>query len=106
MAASYLPKYTSPPISLRVFRSGLRVLHTPRYSDEAFSNRLRSSLLHASILSAATVEIALRERISVGLAEELIESLEHAGTVVRDEGTSTEQARWYTNILGDYVWDG
>jgi ESCRT-II complex subunit VPS36 len=106
MAAAYLPKYTSPPVSLRVFRSGLRVLHTPRYSEEAFSNRLRSSLLNASFRSATTVEIALHEQISVGLAEEMIESIEHAGAVVRDEGTSNEQSRWYTNILEDHVWDG
>lgn len=78
-------------------------MHTPRYSDEAFSNQLRSSLL---LGSATSVEIAMHERLNVGLAEEMIGSIEHAGEVVRDEGASDEQARWYANILDDYEWDG
>jgi len=106
MAAAYLPKYTAPAITLRVFRSGLRVLHTPKYSDEAFSNQLRGSLLHSPLRSATTIETAVHEQLNVGLAEEMIESIEHAGKIVRDEGTPSEQVRWYTNILDDYEWDG
>lgn len=52
-------------------------------------------------------------KLSVGLAQEMIESTESKGGVVRDEGggvgTSTsnnEGARWWVNVFEGYEWDG
>ncbi|KAG8688709.1 hypothetical protein FRC09_012767, partial [Ceratobasidium sp. 395] len=39
-----LPSHTIPPIHMRTLRSGLRVLHTPDYTREAFAKRLDQSL--------------------------------------------------------------
>ena len=39
-AAAYLPDITSPSVRIKTFRSGLSVLHTPRYSDDAFASRI------------------------------------------------------------------
>lgn len=39
-AATFLPDMTSPSIHMKTFRSGLSVLHTPRYSDNAFTSRI------------------------------------------------------------------
>ncbi|SPO24541.1 related to VPS36 protein, involved in vacuolar protein sorting [Ustilago trichophora] len=39
-AAAFLPDITSPSIRIKTFRSGLSVLHTPRYSDDAFASRI------------------------------------------------------------------
>lgn len=106
MAASYLPRYTTPPIVLRVFRSGLRVLHTPKYGDALFTDQLIRVLSTLPRQSATTVEIAMHEQLSVGLAEEMLESVEDVGKLVRDEGAANEQASWYVNIMDDYQWDG
>ena len=65
------------------------------------------ALLHASPAGfETTVNLAAGERISVGLAEEMIQGVEDAGLVARDEGGADEETRWYVNILHDYVWDG
>lgn len=56
--------------------------------------------------SATTVDIATHEKLSVGLAEEMIDSIEGAGAIVRDEGGADEQARWWVNIMDTYEWDG
>ncbi|KAF8312503.1 hypothetical protein DL93DRAFT_2059969 [Clavulina sp. PMI_390] len=106
MAVQHLPKYTSPPISLRVFRSGLRVLHTPKYGDELFTNQLERLFNSLPSRSATTVEIAIHEHLSVGLAEEMLESAEDAGKLAHDEEGGSEQSRWYMNILDTYEWDG
>ncbi|KAM0786067.1 hypothetical protein ACM66B_006878 [Microbotryomycetes sp. NB124-2] len=42
--AQFLPLYTSPRISLQTFKSGLTILHTPKHSLQAFSNRLLDAL--------------------------------------------------------------
>ncbi|PWZ03798.1 hypothetical protein BCV70DRAFT_23245 [Testicularia cyperi] len=39
-AAVHLPEITSPSIRLKTFKTGLSVLHTPRYSDDAFAARI------------------------------------------------------------------
>uniref|UniRef100_V5EQS9 Vacuolar protein-sorting-associated protein 36 n=1 Tax=Kalmanozyma brasiliensis (strain GHG001) TaxID=1365824 RepID=V5EQS9_KALBG len=39
-AAAFLPDITSPSVRIKTFRSGLSVLHTPRYSDDAFASRI------------------------------------------------------------------
>jgi ESCRT-II complex subunit VPS36 len=106
LSVPYLPQFTSPPVQLRVFRSGLRVLHTPKYSDQAFSERL-VALLHAAPSGFKTsIDVATAEHVSVGLAEEMTQGAEDAGLVARDESGANEGTRWYANILQDYVWDG
>ncbi|KAF9514923.1 hypothetical protein BS47DRAFT_1316509 [Hydnum rufescens UP504] len=106
LSVPYLSQYTSPPIELRVFRSGLRVLHTPKYSNNAFSERL-VALLNATPAGFKTIiDIAMGEHMSVGLAEEMIQDVEDAGRVARDDGGANDETRWYVNILHDYVWDG
>jgi ESCRT-II complex subunit VPS36 len=39
-AAAFLPDITSPSVRIKTFKSGLSVLHTPRYSDDAFASRI------------------------------------------------------------------
>lgn len=39
-AAAFLPDMTSPSVRIKTFKSGLSVLHTPRYSDDAFASRI------------------------------------------------------------------
>lgn len=39
-AAAFLPDITSPSVRIKTFKSGLSVLHTPRYSDDAFTSRI------------------------------------------------------------------
>ncbi|CBQ73412.1 related to VPS36 protein, involved in vacuolar protein sorting [Sporisorium reilianum SRZ2] len=39
-AAAFLPDITSPSVRIKTFRSGLSVLHTPKYSDDAFASRI------------------------------------------------------------------
>lgn len=51
-------------------------------------------------------DIALHETLSVGLAEEMIESAYHAGYVACDEGGSNGLDNWYACIIQDYQWDG
>ena len=92
-----------PPVQLRVFQSGLRVLHTPKYGDVEFQLQLSHIL---SKDPKSTIEVAVAEGISVGLAEEMIASAENASAVARDEGGANGETRWYTNVLEHYVWDG
>ncbi|GJN93922.1 hypothetical protein Rhopal_006981-T1 [Rhodotorula paludigena] len=122
-------------IHLRVFPSGLTILHTSRFSLGAFSSRLLSLLdlrqaLVASLASPTTldsldpaalaeregvqlVEVAREEGLSVGLAKEMVELVEMGegpagrggGGVVRDE-QAQEGTRWYRNYMDGFVWDG
>lgn len=107
LACHHLSEYTVPPIRLRTFRSGLRVLFTPHFSMSAFEhrlmNRLRNTLPgtsrdqsiskppdagHDDVLSGenrlqkmTTLEIAQSERLSVNLTTELLESIELGGSL-------------------------
>lgn len=129
-AAEYLPLLTSPRINVRTFRSGLAVLHTPRYGDEAFSQRVTAFLqaqeraerlddtksIPASIAEAGiddmrlfgsgatTMDIALAENAPVALVAEMVEVVESTGAVVRDDG-SKEGTRWFVNRITEYRWE-
>lgn len=95
---------TDPPIRLRTFRSGLRVLHTPQYTEAAFTARLVSHISMSGPRS--TMEIALEEDISDALSKEMVESVEDAGEILRDDQGLGGEIRWWQNVLRDYTWDG
>ena len=56
------------------------------------------------------MEVAAEERMTVGLAEEMIGAVEVDGEICRDEGVSTGvgggEVRWWGNVFRGYVWDG
>lgn len=101
-ACHHLPEYTVPEIRLRTFKSGLRVLHTPYFSEQEFENRLVRKLRNTSdddgqgedvqaacetehdgytkLPRVSTLEIAQAERLSVNLTTELIESIEQTSS--------------------------
>ncbi|KAK7460621.1 Vacuolar protein-sorting-associated protein 36, variant 2 [Stygiomarasmius scandens] len=126
-----LPVYTSPPINKRQFNSGLAVLHTPPYSSAAFAARLCGLL--TLVGPKTTTEIAEEEGMTVGLASEMMGSVEETGDVCRDDGSAAiregrEEAgeiekvvgegqslggmivagevRWWANLFLGYNWDG
>lgn len=59
-----------------------------------------------------TTEIAHEERITVGLATEMIAAVEADGDVCRDDpsnmikGGGAGEIRWWSNMFIDYIWDG
>lgn len=123
----HLPIYTSPPISLRQFPSGLTILHTPRYSPSALAARLLDKLDLKQALAVSAVDtdegdvqliregmtllnVASEEQIAVGLGREMVEEVEmpasgRAGKIVRDE-QGGEGVRWYRNFITGANWDG
>jgi ESCRT-II complex subunit VPS36 len=109
----YLPYHTMPPITTRSFPSGLTVLHTPPYSHAMFASRLFGLLALMGPLT--TMEIAQEEKLTVGLAREMISATESDGHICRDSGSAMikgggsgggAEERWWQNIFRDYVWDG
>ncbi|KAH9856236.1 EAP30/Vps36 family-domain-containing protein [Lenzites betulinus] len=124
----HLPGYTHPPIRMRTFvASGLSVLHTPPFGSAAFAARLVGLLTLAG--PRTTVEIAQEEDLPPGLAQDMVDEVEAAGEICRDESgsgvamfgaapkdtakgwaASSEGAggeiRWWANVFRGYVWDG
>ncbi|KAG6843990.1 hypothetical protein H0H87_010908 [Tephrocybe sp. NHM501043] len=107
-----LPTYTSPPIALRTFPSGLKVLHTPAYSHASFSARLSGLLALSGPKTGA--EVAREEGVTLALAGEMIGDVERGGDVVRDDeacritggGGGGGEIWWYANVFVGYRWDG
>lgn len=99
----HLPMVTTPPIRLRTFHSGLRVLHTPQYTEASFTARLISLMSISGPRS--TMEIAAEEGISSALTAEMVAGVEEAGEILRDEQEADGEIRWWRNILQDYIWD-
>ncbi|PFH47429.1 hypothetical protein AMATHDRAFT_77206 [Amanita thiersii Skay4041] len=108
-----LPLYTNPTIQTRTLGSGLTVLHTPPYSQAAFSARLVGYLSLAG--PRPTIDIAMEEEISVSLAKELVEAAESEGNICREDANTTliggggvggAQLKWWSNIFEGYAWDG
>ncbi|KAF5353550.1 hypothetical protein D9756_007817 [Leucocoprinus leucothites] len=119
-----LPQYTSPQIHRRTFKSGLSVLHTPPYAQQAFVTRLREHIETEG--PKTTMEIAMVEEITVSLAKEMIDDAEMSGDVVRDDaecviqddssangasfggglGVGEAGVRWWPNVFIGYAWDG
>lgn len=104
MCLPHLPMMTDPPIRLRTFRSGLKVLHTPHYSTSSFTDRLMTQM--DSLRPQNTMDIAMAEKITNSLALEMIEAVEEVGDVIRDEQGPGGETIWWKNCLRDYVWDG
>ncbi|KAL5498290.1 VPS36 [Sanghuangporus vaninii] len=114
-ALPFLLQYTTPPISTRVFSSGLRVLHTPSYSTSFFSKRLLAQLTSTTPCSTiTTTQIASTESLSVGLAEELVNEVEETGMICRDDPSTAInpgagmaiEVRWWPNLFEECTWDG
>ena len=100
----YLPQHTNPPIQHRKFpTSGLSVLHTPQYSNPAFTARLVSSLTMSAPKSS--VDVSMEEGISVALVEEMIADVEGNGGIMRDEQAGYG-VKWWPNIMKDLEYDG
>ncbi|KAF8488893.1 vacuolar protein sorting-associated protein 36 [Gautieria morchelliformis] len=99
----HLPMVTKPPIRLRTFRSGLRVLHTPEYTEASFTARLVSLMSMSGPRS--TMEIAIEEGISDALTTQMMEGVEEAGEILRDEQGPGGEIRWWRNVLREYSWD-
>lgn len=51
------------------------------------------------------MEIATEEGISDALTKEMVECVEEAGEILRDEQGPGSEIRWWRNILRDYTWD-
>ncbi|KAG9077905.1 hypothetical protein FS749_010164 [Ceratobasidium sp. UAMH 11750] len=101
-----LPNHTTPPIHMRTLRSGLRVLHTPDYTREAFAKRLDQSLCGCFPLGQTTFQVAAEEGAGVSLAmvQEMVECAEEDGAIARDEVGG--EVRWLPNLFVGYMWDG
>jgi len=105
----HLPTCTNPTIRMRTFASGLSVLHTPPYTHVAFAARL-SGLLALSGPKTIT-EVAQDERVTVGLAAEMIDAVEKDGDICRDDEACMirgggAEVRFWGNMFHGYVWDG
>lgn len=92
--------FTSPSIQQRTFKkSGLSVLHIPKYAHEAFSIRFLHMISETEtgggLGALSSVEVAREEGMSVGLAEEMIGAVEDDGEVLRDEAGGYDTVRWY-----------
>jgi len=95
--------HTEPTIEMRTFKSGLKVLHSPWYAHREFTERL---LVFLEAAGPKTLwEVAEQENISVGLAGEMIATVEEDGQIVRDDAGRGD-LRWWTNNLRPYEWDG
>ncbi|BGP58085.1 hypothetical protein JCM8202_006214 [Rhodotorula sphaerocarpa] len=144
LAAPYLPTYsltTSDAVRVRVFPSGLTILYAPRFSLPAFASRLFDLLdLRQAIVASLSeaeasglgeierreregvnvLEVAQAEKLSVGLAKEMMDLLEMGeagggsatssdrrggGHVVRDD-QGGEGTRWFRNLISSAIWDG
>lgn len=114
----HLPQYTNPSINHLTHSSGLSVLHTPHFSLPAFSSRLQDLLQYPNAdeeqttdkdsgPGMTTIDIALHEKIAVGLAVELLTMIEtDEGSIARDaQDPRGGGEKWYINFISDFVWD-
>lgn len=107
-----LHSWTLPPLTSRQFPSGLRVLHTSAFTAAAFASRLLGVLLVSEPYS--TTDIARNEGLTLSMAVELIQEVEVAGEVCRDDLESgaesaahtSPQTKWWANRYDRYTWDG
>jgi ESCRT-II complex subunit VPS36 len=131
----YIPSATSPPIHLLSLPSSLKVLHTPSFAPPAMLARLLSRLGPARIStngqygtsddqlaakdkdlpgveeSLSLIEISSYESIPIGLAKELMESIERLSPpeglrevfgLVRDDQAQGGSTRWYRDIISPW----
>lgn len=118
VASSHLNQWTSPPISMRTFRSGLRVLVTPQFDDARFLGRVLGDLrrrhdAQAGTGSMSTMEIARSEGAPLALIQEMLEAVEVGlGQLVRDDGSNDSSSNasagttmWYADEISAFDWD-
>jgi len=117
-----LSSHSSPPINLLVLPSTLNVLHTPSYAPPAILGRLVSRLNPEDHLtngsseptekSVSLLEIAGQENLPIGLAKELMESIEQLnppegvrepiGLVRDDQAVGDGGVRWYRDLISGW----
>lgn len=127
-----LSTHTSPPINMLVLPSTLNVLHTPAYAPPAILSRLISRLTPnvngdrsdiesepaeagesvESERSLSLLEISSQEGLPIGLAKELMESIERisapegvrepVGVVRDDQAVGDGGVRWYRDIISGW----
>jgi ESCRT-II complex subunit VPS36 len=51
------------------------------------------------------MEIAIEEGISDALTTQMMEGVEEAGEIWRDEQGPGGEIRWWRNVLREYAWD-
>ncbi|SAM82279.1 related to VPS36 protein, involved in vacuolar protein sorting [Ustilago bromivora] len=88
-AAAFLPDITSPSVRIKTFKSGLSILHTPRYSDDAFASRI----LH--FLDTLEWEHKMKR---IEQAQSLRVSDKSNGTAANQESASPEEASYGDNL--------
>jgi ESCRT-II complex subunit VPS36 len=88
-AAAFLPDITSPSVRIKTFKSGLSVLHTPRYSDDAFASRI----LH--FLDTLEWEHKMKR---IEQAQSLRISDKSNATTANQESASPEEASYGDNL--------
>lgn len=88
-AAAFLPDITSPSVRIKTFRSGLSILHTPRYSDDAFASRI----LH--FLDTLEWEHKMKR---IEQAQSLRISDGRSSTAIKEENASPEEASYGDNL--------
>jgi len=129
-----LSTHTKPPINLLVLPSSLNVLHTPPYAPPSVLARIVSRLTPETVSydsydttdtgnksgtkdqtelttekSVSLLEVAAMENLPVGLAKELMESIEQIvppegirepiGLVRDDQAVGDGGVRWYRDIM-------
>ncbi|KAJ9479487.1 Vacuolar protein-sorting-associated protein 36 [Pseudozyma hubeiensis] len=88
-AAAFLPEITSPSVRMKTFKSGLSVLHTPRYSDDAFASRI----LH--YLDTLEWEHKMKR---IEQAQSLRISEPGSTPAIKDQSASPEEASYGDNL--------
>ncbi|KAJ3222297.1 hypothetical protein HDU81_009996 [Chytriomyces hyalinus] len=91
------------PFRMRKFDSGLLVVHSSDYSDDAIATRILNHIQSAKVASGTEVwgegltslDVASREGVSIVLAKELLLITEKYGLICRDD--SVEGIRFYRN---------
>ncbi len=81
-------------------------------------------ILNILVGPRTTVELAQEEQLPIALVQEMVQEVEDAGEVCRDEGggginvlgtgnldqgmasRGGNEVRWWANIFRGYVWDG
>lgn len=118
-ASNHLPRITNPTIKLKVFKSGLTVLHTSRFDEENFSQRLEVHLRKKEEVAieeeeessmglkfgcgSSALELSSIEGVPLNLLNEILESCEiKFGNVLRDDG-GRQGTRWFTNRFQELI---
>lgn len=108
----YLPQHTEPAINLLTLPSFLKVLHTPHYSTQALLSRTLNRLMpqdgEEKERNISAIELAGMEDLAIGMASEMLESVEMSrkehgliggmAGIVRDD-QAEGGTRWYRDLI-------